>query len=111
MVTVSNYHVRERKDGTSFITLTLTGGLEMVQSQTSGKWRAVVRKCQIPASFDEDLAKTMIGTQLPGSVVRVQVDPYDFTDEQSGEVITLSHSWSYSPDGVNVMPQPEAVFD
>lgn len=110
MVTVTDYNVRQRKDGKEFVVLTLTGGLEMVQSQTSGKWRAVVRKAQIPASFDEDIAKGMVGQQLPGSIVRVQTDPYDWINEQTGEVITLSHTYAYSPDGATVMPQPEEVF-
>ncbi len=110
MVTVTNFHVRKTKSGESFVVLTISGGLEMVQSQTSGQWRAVVRKCQIPANFDETVAKSVVGTQLPGSIIRVQTDPYQYTDEKSGEVVTLSHSWSYSPDGVTVVPQPEEVF-
>jgi hypothetical protein len=102
MVTVNNFNVRQRKDGETFIVLTLTGGLELVQSQTNGLFRAVVRKCQIPANFDEATAKMVVGTQLPGQIVRVQADPWTFTDQKSGEVITLSHRWSYLPEGATV---------
>jgi hypothetical protein len=37
MVTVTSYAERQRKDGTTFITLELTGGVELVQSQTNGR--------------------------------------------------------------------------
>jgi hypothetical protein len=107
MVTVTNYHVRQRKNGTNFITLTLTGGLEMVQSQSSGTWKAMVRKCQIPSNLDEPTAKMVIGTQMPGNIVRVQSDPYDYADGQTGEVITLSHTWAYQPEGAAVIVAPQ----
>ncbi len=53
MVTVSSYNIRTRKDGTTFIALEITGGVELVQSATSGKFYATVRKCSIPSTFDE----------------------------------------------------------
>jgi hypothetical protein len=81
MITVSNYHVRQRKDGGTFVVLTLQGGLELVQSQTTGQFRAVVRKTQIPASFDEETAKLVVGTQIPGKIVRVASEPYEMVDE------------------------------
>ena len=36
---------------------------------------------------------------MKGDVVRVQVDPYDFVDKRSGEIIKLQHSYSYQPEG------------
>lgn len=110
MVTITGYATRQRKDGTSFIVLMITSGVELVQSQSSGQWRAVVRKTTIPASFDEQVAKSVVGTQLPGSIVRVQCDSYQLTNEQTGEVLTMSHTYGYSPDGATVLPQPEEVF-
>ncbi|RYF37894.1 MAG: hypothetical protein EON97_00400 [Chitinophagaceae bacterium] len=107
MVTVTNYHVRQRRDGTNFIVLTLSGGLEMVQSQSSGAWKAMVRKCQIPSNLDEPTAKLVIGTQMPGNIVRVQSDPYEYTDKQTGETITLSHSYSFQPEGATAVVAPQ----
>ena len=103
-VTVTNFRVRQNKSGESFVVLTLTGGLEVVQTQ-AGSFRAVVRKCQIPASFEAEVAKNFIGTQLPGSIIRTQCEPYPFTDDRTGEVITLSHRWSYLPEGATVPMQ------
>ena len=42
MVHVKNYALRERKDGETFISLELAGGLEMVQSPETGKFFAYV---------------------------------------------------------------------
>ena len=99
MVTVTNYSTRVRKDGTTFIALEISGGVELVQSNNTGKFYATVRKTSIPSTFDEAIAKGLIGSQMKGDVVRVQVDPYDFVDKRSGEIIKLQHSYSYQPEG------------
>jgi hypothetical protein len=97
MITVSNYHERKRKDGTPFITLELTGGVELVQSSTNGRWYATVRKCSIPSTFDENIAKAMIGQRIEGDIVKVIVEPYNFTNPRTGELMRLQHSWAYRP--------------
>ena len=99
MVTITNYSERTRKDGTTFIALELTGGVELVQSNNTGKFYATVRKTSIPSTFDETIAKGLVGSQMPGSIVRVQVDPYQFVNQRTGEVLTLQHSFSYQPEG------------
>ena len=99
MVTVTNYFERTRKDGSKFIALELSGGVELVQSNNSGKFYATLRKTSVPSTFDETIAKGLIGTQMKGDVVRVQVEPYEFTDKRTGEVLTLQHSFSYQPEG------------
>ena len=83
MVQVTNYAVRERKDGTTFIALEITGGLEIQQSQTTGNFYATVKKCSIPSTFDENIAKTMIGQQIDGEVVRVETDPYEYVNKRT----------------------------
>ena len=99
MVTVSGYNVRKNKDGQEFIALELTGSLEIVQSQNSGKFYATVRRCNIPSSFNEATAKMMVGSQIEGEVVRVQSEPYEYTIKRTGEVVTLAYSYAYQPTG------------
>jgi len=99
MVTVTNYQERTRKDGTNFITLELTGGLEIVQSSNTGNFYATVRKCNIPSTFNESIAKQMIGQQMKGEVVRVASDPYEFLNQRTGEVMILNHTYAYRPEG------------
>ena len=97
MITVTNYVERLRKDGSSFIALEITGGVELVQSQSNGRYYATVRKCSIPSTFDENIAKAMIGQRLEGDIVKVIVQPYDFINKKTGEVMKLQHSWAYRP--------------
>jgi len=99
MVQVTNFHEVETKEGKTFISLELTGGLELVQSQTTGKMYATVKKCRIPSTFDANIAKMMVGTQLDGDVVRVESDPYEYLNKRTQEIMTLQHSYAYRPSG------------
>ncbi len=101
MVSVTGYNVRQNKSGEDFIALELTGSLEIVQSQNTGKFYATVRKCSIPSTFDESIAKMMVGSQLAGDVVRVASEPYEYTIKRTGEVVTLGYTYAYQPAGSN----------
>jgi hypothetical protein len=99
MVTITKYHLRESKDGKPFIALELQGDIELVQSLETGNFYATARKCSITSTFDEETAKRIIGTQMPGSIVRVQTEAYDFLVPESGEIIRLAHRYQYRPEG------------
>ena len=97
MVTVNSFAKRETKDGRSFISLELMGSAELVQSANTGKFYATVRKCSIPATFDESVASSLVGTQMPGDIVRIECDPYEYSIQATGEVVTLQHTFGYQP--------------
>ena len=99
MVTVTNFKEVPKKDGTSFITLELTGGIEMKQSQQTGSFYATVRKCRIPSTFNATVAEMMLGQKIEGEIVKVEVEPYDYVNEETGETLTLHHSYAYRPKG------------
>lgn len=103
MVTIKNYHVRQKADGTeSFISLEIIGDIELVQSTNTGRFYATLRKCFISSTFDEPTAKMMLGKSLPGSIQRTQCEPYEFTIPETGEIITISYRWEYSPEEILV---------
>ena len=109
MITVVNYAVRQRKeDGSTFIALILQGGLSLVQSKNTGSFYATVKQCSVPSTFDEETAKTMVGEQVPGSVQRMNCEPYDWTNKETGEVLELSHRWVYVPEGATL---EDAIFE
>lgn len=108
MVTVVNYLTKQAKDGREFVLLQLQGGVEMVQSQQTGKFYATVRKCTVSTTFDEATAKSLIGTQLPGKIVRIDCEPYEYVEESTGQVLSLAHRWTFWPEGADA-PMPEAV--
>lgn len=98
MVRIINYKERETEDGSVFLVLELQGGIELVRSQATQKFYATARKSTIPATFDEETCKAIIGEEMPGRIAKVDCDPYEYTIKDTGEVIELSHRYEYVPD-------------
>jgi len=108
MVQVIDYAMRQSKDGRDFNVLILQGGLSMVQSKKTGNFYATVKKCSIPATFDAETAKTMIGERITGSVQKKACEPYSFVVKETGEVMQLDYRWVYLPEGATI---EEAIFE
>ena len=100
MVTVKDYHVRQGDNGKEYLSLELEGDVAFVQSQNTGRFYACAKKSYMYAAMDEATAKALVGTKMPGSIDRVPCDPYDYTVPDTGEVIRLSYTYQYVPDGV-----------
>lgn len=111
MVTVKSFAKRNSSDGREFIVLELVGGLEMVQSSNTGKMYATVRKCSIPATFDEEVAACLVGTTMPGDIVRIPAAPYEYTIKATGEVVTLQHTFGYQPPSGEVVTLKEREME
>ncbi|MGN6293486.1 MAG: hypothetical protein ACTHMV_12150 [Chitinophagaceae bacterium] len=109
MVTITNYFVRETKEGKAFIALELQGELEMIQSTETGNFYATAKRCTISSTFSEEVAKNLLGKQLPGRIERIQTEPYDYTIKATGEVITLVHRYVYYPEEKQQMTQERPV--
>ena len=95
MVKVSNYERRVTKEGKEFFVLQLQGGIEMVRSQESGKFYVTAKKATFSSTFDEETCQALIGQELPGSIGKIQCEPYDYTIKDTGEVITITHRFEY----------------
>lgn len=95
MVTVTNALQRVKSDGTTFTVLEISGGVELVLSQTTQRYYATLRRCFLPFTGSLEIAKMMIGQKIEGEVVKVIVPPYEFKNKLTGEVITLMHSYGY----------------
>ena len=105
MVRIVNYFKRQADEGSEFFALEINGGIEMVMSQASGQFYATAKKAYIASTFDEDTCKALIGIQMPGSVVRVECEPYEYTIRDTGEIITLIHRYVYEPEKNEHSPQ------
>jgi hypothetical protein len=93
--------------GESFNVLIIEGDVEMVQSAETGRFYATARRASVPATFNEDTCQRIIGRSMPGSIIKVECDPYEYTLPETGEVIELSHRYGYSPTGKD----EDAVFE
>lgn len=98
MVRVIGYHENERSDGEKFYSLSIQGGVEMVKSEQSGNFYATARKTRITTTFDEATCQALVGSEMPGSVVKVECEPYDYLVEKTGEVLQMTHTYQYLPD-------------
>jgi hypothetical protein len=97
MVTVTSALERVKKDGTTFPVLEISGGAELVLSQTTQRYYACVRRCTVPFTGTLEVAKMLIGQKIEGEIVKVIVAPYDFINQRTGEVMKLQHSYAYRP--------------
>jgi hypothetical protein len=104
MVTVTNYRIVKSEEGEEYIRLILSGSLEMVKSETTGRYYATTREASIAATFDEESAKLMVGKELPGHIERVDVEPYEYTLD-GGETIKISQRWIYVEEMVDEIQQ------
>lgn len=95
MVRIVNYQKRQTETGKEFFVLEIQGGVEMVKSQETGRFYVTARKALISSTFDEMTCQALIGTELPGSVEKVECTPYEYTIRDTGEVITLRHRFEY----------------
>ncbi len=109
MVTVNEVVRRQDAAGKEFFCLILNGDLEMIQSQKTGNYYATALKAGITTTFSENVCKSLIGKSLPGAIQRVEVEPYEFTIEETGEVITRTHRHKYNPKPMSVSTE-EAVY-
>lgn len=96
MVTVTGYQNRINEDGESYVSLILQGDLEMIQSANSPNFYAHRKKCFIYSTFDENAAKDLIGKQIKGSIVKVDVEPYEYLIPGTDEAVMLDYKWAYS---------------
>lgn len=98
MVRIVNYKKREAEDGKEFFVLEISGGIEMAMSQATRQFYATAKKAYIASTFDEETCKALVGSEMPGSIAKVESDPYEYTIRDTGEIITLSHRYVYLPE-------------
>ena len=100
MITIVDYKQAINEDGEQFNMLKLQGDVEMVKSKETGRYYATARKTLISSTFDERTCEELIGKKMPGEIQRVSCEPYQY-ELESGEVITLEHTWEYNPEPVS----------
>jgi hypothetical protein len=99
MVTIVDFVKRKNNKGEEFNALILQSGIEIVKSQDSGRYYATAKKASITSTFDDATCQGLIGTQIQGSIQRVESEPFPFTVQNTGEVVTLTHRWVYLKEG------------
>jgi hypothetical protein len=103
MVKIVGFKTFERKDGSTFCALTVQGGIEAVKSKETARTYFTARKVNVSCTFDEQMCESLIGSDFPGSIQKVEVEPYEYAIPETGELVTLSHSYQYLSEDENVV--------
>lgn len=110
MVTIIDYAVSVNSEtGEEFMSLILEGDIEFIKSKATGRLYATAKRAKIPSTFNEYKCATLIGTQLPGNVIKVPCEPYEYIVPETGEIIELSFSYEYSDVVGDEKPQPSTT--
>jgi len=109
MVTIVNYKERQKEDGTEFFVLELQGGIEMVKSKETGNFYATAKRAYIPSTFTKEVCQSLIGTQMPGGIVKEVCEPFNYVIKETGEEITLNHRWVYKSEEELQKPKATAL--
>lgn len=102
MVTIVGLEKRKADDGKEFNVMSLQGSVVVAISKATGKPYLTARKSSIPCTFDEILAKSLIGQSLPCEIERGEVDEYEFVVPGTKKKTKLNHSYRYSAEPASV---------
>ena len=105
MVTIVDYKTYQKEDGTIFNTLVVQGGIEVVKNQETGKNYLTARTARVSCTFDELTCENLKGTQLAGSVKKVDSEPYEYAIPNSGEIVTLTHKFEYVSEEESILKE------
>ena len=95
MAKILGYRKAFRKsDNQPFFVFDLMGTPTAVVSST-GKISVTVPRTSIPTNTtSEEFVKAAVGMDLPGSIERIQVAPFEFKG-RNGETLTGTHRWVF----------------
>ncbi len=113
MVKVIGIKALENNQGEAYVGLIVQSGIVPVKSKT-GRVYLTAKTAFVPTTFDEETATALIGEQFQGSVKKVETDPYEYTIEDTGEVIIMHHRWEYFDETLDIVEnqvvEKESVF-
>jgi len=111
MVTVKEIKKAENSKGEEFYGLIVQSGAVSVKSKKTGRVYFTAKTAFVATTFDEQTASSMIGMEFEGTIRKVVTDPYEYTIEETGEIIELSHRWEYVDPALELEEQVVQIAD
>lgn len=108
MVKIVGFKERLSNEGKPFMALILQGGVEIIHSANGGMY-ATARKASVATTFNAETCQALIGTDLAGSIEKQVCEPYNFTVQQTGEVLVLHHRYVFVPETKQMIAPMEIV--
>ena len=105
MVTVKEIKKAENSKGEAFFGLIVQSGAIPVKSKKTGRVYITAKTAFIATTFDEKTASSLIGMEFDGTIRKVSCDPYEYTIEETGEIIDMGHRWEYFDSALEMEDQ------
>ena len=96
MVKVLGVVERTSAKGNTFRVVIVGGDVQVVFSE-EGNPRFDAVKTGIPSNLPIEALQALIGSTLPGGIVKEECEPYTFTGSD-GEDVTLDYRWKYAAE-------------
>jgi proteasome assembly chaperone (PAC2) family protein len=75
----------------------LQGNVEIQKSQSTGKFYLRSKTISIPTTLNQNEIKQLIGSSIPGEIVKVDCPEYLVPVPNSTRKLKITHSFEYSP--------------
>ena len=105
MVSIKEVKKAENSMGETFFGLIVQSGAVAVKSKETGHVYFTAKTAFVSTTFDEESAISMIGQEFEGTIKKIETTPYEYTLEETGEVIELSHRWEYHDPALDLEQQ------
>ena len=103
MVTITGFKTYQKEGGEEFYALEVQGGIEMIKSKETGKNYLTARKTIVSCTFDKFTCESLKGTQIDGVIKKIEVEPYTYTVKETGEELTLTHTYEFMSEEEEVI--------
>lgn len=77
--------------------IVLMGESQILNSKANGKPYLTAKKVTIPTTLDQAQIKDLIGTNLPGEILKVDCPEYEIKMPNSNKKVKITHTFQYSP--------------
>jgi len=77
--------------------IVLLGDVQVLNSKSSGKFYLTAKRVTLPTTLDQNQAKELVGTTLPGVIEKVDCPEYEIKMPNSNKKVKITHTFQYSP--------------
>jgi len=96
MVKIISVTEHKNQSGDYFRVVNVVNEVQLVKSK-EGNFRFDSAKAGIPSALPLEVLEELIGTTLPGTIIKKPCEPFTFISRE-GEEITLDYRWVYSEE-------------
>lgn len=109
MVTIVDAVERQNTKTLEFFTKLVVQSVQPKKSKETNKLYFVTRRAEVNAYMDIDMARSLKGSRIEGTIVSIPCKPRPWSNPETGEIIMIDKEWVYSEDGsIPVHTKPAA---